>query len=68
MDNMYYVYVLKSKKNNKRYVGFTAKEPEERLREHNAGSSTWTRKNKPFELMYSELFADKKSTLARENI
>ena len=63
---MYYVYVLKSTKNNKRYTGFTAKAPNERAYEHNTGSSAWTRRNKPFELVYTELFSDKKTALERE--
>lgn len=36
--NMYYVYVLKSLKNNKKYIGSTSKSPKERLKEHNNGS------------------------------
>jgi len=64
--NMYYVYVLRSKKSTKRYTGCTHKEPIERLHDHNTGSNAWTRQNGPFELTYSESFSDKKSALARE--
>ena len=63
---MYYVYALRSKKNSKRYVGYTQKEPHERLHDHNTGSNAWTRQNGPFELVYSESFSDKKSALVRE--
>jgi len=63
---MYYVYVLRSRRNSKRYVGYTNKIPEERLQDHNTGSSTWTRQNGPFELIHSEQFSDKKSALKRE--
>ena len=51
---MYYVYVLRSFKNKKRYVGSTKLFPEERLKQHNMGSNTWTKQNGPFELIYQE--------------
>ena len=63
---MFYVYVLRSLKNNKRYVGFTAKQPKERLREHNFGTSKWTRANKPFKLVYKEDFVSKTEAIKRE--
>ena len=63
---MHYVYVLRSKKSGKRYTGCTKKDPIERLRDHNTGSSTWTRQNGPFELLYTEPFSKKKTALARE--
>ena len=63
---MFYVYALRSLKNNKRYVGYTQKDPEERLHDHNTGSSVWTRQNGPFKLIYSESFSDKKSAIKKE--
>jgi len=63
---MFYVYLLKSLKNNKSYVGFTGKKPQERLIEHNSGGNNWTRTNKPFELIYWEKFFCKKDALFRE--
>ena len=63
---MFYVYVLKSDKNNKRYVGFTSKDPKIRLIEHNKGGSKWTRQNKPFELLYKEKFHNKTDAIKRE--
>ena len=62
----YYVYVLRSLKNGKRYVGSTSKLPEQRLREHNTGTTTFTRQNKPFILVYDEIFDDKTLALKRE--
>jgi len=53
---MAHVYVLHSLKNGKRYIGSTTKDPEHRLKEHNQGNTTWTGKNKPFKLVYSEAF------------
>ena len=61
---MFYVYVLKSLRNQKRYVGSTGHLPMERLKQHNSGSNVWTRQNKPFELIYSERHSTK--TLAAE--
>jgi putative endonuclease len=63
---MYYVYVLGSTKNLKRYVGFTQKNPTNRLSEHNFGSNAWTRANRPFKLVYSEKILTKQAALKRE--
>ena len=63
---MYYVYVIKSQKNGKRYIGFTSKDPKQRLVEHNNGSNLFTRNNRPFELIYSEQYEDKDFAVKRE--
>lgn len=63
---MFTVYVLKSQRNNKRYVGYTSKTAEARLYEHNHGSNTFTRQNRPFVLFYTELIGDKRSAIMRE--
>ena len=63
---MFYVYVLRSLKNGKHYVGLTSKTPEERLRQHHSGSSQWSRQNGPLQLIYDEAFDDKKSAQRRE--
>ncbi|HOK57228.1 MAG TPA: GIY-YIG nuclease family protein [bacterium] len=63
---MYYVYVIKSFKNSRRYVGFTSKNPVERLKEHNRGSNKWSRQNRPFELIYYEEFTEKEKARKRE--
>lgn len=63
---MFTVYVLKSEKNNKRYVGYTSKEAQTRLREHNTGSNKYTRHNSPFVLMYTELYEEKIDAVRRE--
>jgi putative endonuclease len=65
--NMYTVYVLKSLKNEKRYVGYTSKVAEERLKEHLQGSNKWTKQNGPFELVYQEEWEDKTQAIRREN-
>ena len=55
---MYYVYILKSKKDAKLYKGFT-NDLRRRIREHNSGKSTFTSKSGPWELLYYEAFKDK---------
>ncbi|OGZ27440.1 MAG: hypothetical protein A2365_03115 [Candidatus Nealsonbacteria bacterium RIFOXYB1_FULL_40_15] len=64
---MFFVYILKSLKNGKRYIGCTGKEPEIRIIEHNSGCNKWTRVNKPFKLIYKELYNSKTEALKREN-
>lgn len=63
---MYYVYFLKSLTNNKVYVGYTRKNVNERLSEHNVGSNQWTSANKPFTLVYYESYHCLKDTILRE--
>ena len=54
---MYYVYLLKSLKDNKKsYVGFTHRNPLDRLEEHNLGLTFSTKSNKPWKLVYYEKF------------
>ena len=63
---MYYVYVLRSKKNEKQYIGFTKKAPEERLQEHNYGANVFTKNSRPFKLIYWEEYKDKAFAQKRE--
>lgn len=64
---MHYIYVLKSLRNNKRYIGSTKFLPEERLKQHNYGSNAWTKQNGPFELIYQENYPDITASRKREN-
>lgn len=66
-DIMFAVYVLKSIRNGKRYVGYTGKDPFIRLKEHNAGSNKFTSRNGPFTLIYSESFGSKTDAIRREH-
>ena len=50
----YSVYVLKSLKNAKRYIGLTSKDPKVRLVEHNNGLNKFTSANRPWILVYFE--------------
>ncbi|HEY4755449.1 MAG TPA: GIY-YIG nuclease family protein [Ignavibacteriaceae bacterium] len=62
---MYFVYILKSLKDHKRYIGFTS-DLERRILEHNSGLVKSTRNRKPFELIYTEEFEIKEQAMDRE--
>jgi len=63
---MYYNYVLKSKKDGKRYIGFT-NDLKKRLIEHNKGLNKSTKNRGPFEIIYYEACLNKKDALERES-
>ncbi len=63
---MHSIYFLKSIKNQKIYTGYTNRNPNERLKEHNRGSNEWTRNNGPFELIYFESYLCEQDALSRE--
>ena len=63
---MYYIYVLKSIKNHKNYVGYTGKNPLHRLKEHNAGSNKYTKGHRPYKLVYFEAYDSLDFTKKRE--
>lgn len=63
---MHYIYVLKSRKNEKRYVGITSKLPIERLKEHNEGASKFTKNNRPYALIHIEEYEDENLARKRE--
>ncbi len=63
---MFYVYILKSIKSGKSYVGLTEKDVNERLKEHNQGSNKFTKTNAPFKLIYYESYYCKADALHRE--
>jgi len=62
---MYKVYVLKSKKYKKSYVGMT-NDLERRLIEHNSGQSTFTKRFMPWEVLYHEEFTEQQEAIKRE--
>ncbi len=51
---MHYTYFIKSLRNGDIYVGSTSTTPEQRLRQHNEGTNSYTSANKPFKLIYYE--------------
>jgi len=66
-DNQFYVYVLKSLRNGKRYVGYTGTSPQQRLEEHNSKKQTsYDKGNAPFVLIYTELLDTRSDAMKRE--
>ncbi len=61
----YYVYVLKSQKDNNLYIGITSN-LKRRILEHNQGKNKSTRYRKPFELIYFETFDNKHQAYQQE--
>ena len=62
---MYYVYILKSLKDHKLYVGFTGK-LKERIVRHNNGLVEATKDRRPLKLIYYEACLNKKDAIERE--
>ena len=63
--NVYYVYVLKSQKWNKPYVGVTS-DLRKRFKQHNNKETTSTRYGIPWKLVYYEAYFDKTDAIKRE--
>jgi len=63
---MYYVYLLKSVKNDFFYIGRTA-DLKRRFIEHNTGMSMATKNYAPFKLVYYEAYSSQKDAIIREN-
>jgi len=63
---MYFVYILKSKKNKQLYVGCT-NNLRERLREHNNGLVKSTRPYVPWRLVYYEAYLSEEEAFHREH-
>ncbi len=62
---MFYIYILKSLKDNKTYVGYT-NSLERRLAEHDSGKNIATRNRTPLELLFSEKFETSQEARRRE--
>jgi len=62
---MFYVYVLKSKKDEDLYIGST-NDLRGRLKEHNSGVVRSTQGRIPLELMYYEAYKSEKDARKRE--
>ena len=62
---MYCVYVLKSEKDKRLYIGVT-NDLKRRLSEHNAGDTKSTKHRGPFALVYCEVYRSKSDALIRE--
>jgi putative endonuclease len=63
---MFYVYVLESEcRVGFRYIGFSG-DLKNRLRDHNEGKCRYTRKYRPWRVVYFEVFACEKGARKRE--
>lgn len=65
MVKIYYTYVLKSKKDNKLYIGYTDN-LKRRLIEHNKGFVDSTKTRCPLILIYYEACLDEMKSISRE--
>ena len=63
---MFYVYILKSKKDQMLYTGST-KDLKKRFELHNSGKVISTKNRRPFELIYYESYKDEKDARLREH-
>jgi len=62
---MYYVYLLKSKKDDKLYIGYS-NDLRKRLQEHNRGNVGSTKHRRPLKLVYYEAYGDEIDAKDRE--
>jgi putative endonuclease len=62
---MYFVYILKSLKDQRLYVGYS-KEVRRRLEEHNSGKVDATRYRLPLILIYFEAYQNQQDATSRE--
>jgi len=62
---MYYVYVLRSLKDNLFYTGFTT-DLDRRISEHNSKQQISTKNRIPFQLIYYEWCLNKEDAIVRE--
>lgn len=62
---MYFIYVLRSQKDNKFYTGYTD-DIEKRMELHNEGRIESTKYRRPFKLVYYEASLNKEDAIHRE--
>ncbi len=62
---MWYTYIIKSKKDDKWYTGYT-QNLRKRFSDHNNGLSTWTKGRGPFTIIYYEACINKEDARSRE--
>jgi putative endonuclease len=63
----FYVYILKSEKDNGYYYGYTS-ELNQRLSRHNQGLVRSTKNRRPFRIHYFEVFETKTEAIKREKV
>ena len=62
---MFYTYILRSKRNDRLYTGYT-NDLRKRFKEHNDERSAYTKHRDPYELIYYEACIDKDDAMSRE--
>ncbi|HLD61910.1 MAG TPA: GIY-YIG nuclease family protein [Patescibacteria group bacterium] len=62
---MYYVYIIKSSKNGKLYIGYTAN-LKERMIKHNSATEKSTKAYAPWKLVYYEAYKSESDARKRE--
>lgn len=62
---MHYLYILRSLKDRKLYIG-TTNNAQRRINQHNMGQSKSTKHRRPFILIYSEEYMSKSEAMKRE--
>jgi len=63
---MFYVYILKSNKDNKLYIGYS-NNLRKRVKEHNLGLVRATKARIPLHLVYYEAYTSKEDATKREH-
>jgi putative endonuclease len=61
----YFVYILQSQVDGSFYIGYT-QSLEERVKEHNEGSTRYTKHKRPWILVYFETYDKKGEAIRRE--
>ncbi len=62
---MFVTYILKSDILDRYYVGYTS-DINERLKKHNSGGSTWTRRGIPWKIVFVKKFVNKREAMQFE--
>ncbi|MGB4292666.1 MAG: GIY-YIG nuclease family protein, partial [Bacteroidales bacterium] len=62
----FFVYIIYSSILDRYYVGYT-KNPQGRLVKHNLGVTNFTRRGRPWELVYVEEFSSRTEAIKRES-
>ena len=65
LENFYYVYILQSEKDGKKYAGYTNDLPS-RFEAHQKGEVKSTKHRRPLKLIYFEACLNQKDALKRE--
>ncbi len=63
---MYKVYILQSNKNKKYYIGYSSN-LDKRIKQHNLGLNISTKSGVPWNIIYTEVYDNKKDAWLREH-